>query len=179
MIRVFLAMLPFVAAISFEGSIAAGAEKKTTVPFCSTKNLTERTVSAATTVTDHSFWLLIVTNHGTTACSLSGIPRAQPVAGLQRTPIGPYASTNRIPSRGGLVILPTDKGVAYVQYMMGATRTYPSAECVAQHSDGVVVTFHTSLKILLALYFPLSKDKVCSKLRSTSITGVAAGTGGY
>jgi hypothetical protein len=177
--RVLLDVSLIVIGVPFEGTAAMATEKKTAVPFCSIKNLTKRSVILPSTVGGHSGTSLIFTNHGSTACSLSGILRAQPVVGSKHTPVGPYASTNRIPGSGGLVILPAGKGVAYVLYMTGATQTYPKAKCVDQNVDGLVVTFHTATKILLTLYFALEKNKICTKLQSTSITGVVAGTGGY
>jgi hypothetical protein len=140
--------------VPFEGTAAMATEKKTAVPFCSIKNLTKRSVILPSTVGGHSGTSLIFTNHGSTACSLSGILRAQPVVGSKHTPVVPM-------------------------YTTGATQTYPKAKCVDQNVDGLVVTFHTATKILLTLYFALEKNKICTKLQSTSITGVVAGTGGY
>jgi hypothetical protein len=75
--------------VPFEGTAAMATEKKTAVPFCSIKNLTKRSVILPSTVGGHSGTSLIFTNHGSTACSLSGILRAQPVVGSKHTPVVP------------------------------------------------------------------------------------------
>jgi hypothetical protein len=104
--------------------------------------------------------------------------RAQAVLGIKYTHVGANALNNPVTSRGVLVILPPNKGVAFVQYAMLFNKRYLNVKCVMQVSDRVVVTFHSSRKVLLSMCVPMEKYEVCTKLRSTIVTGVAAGFGG-
>jgi hypothetical protein len=175
--RVLLVASLVIAGIAFDGFVATASASKTAVGVCSAKNLTERTgrtgAAAGTSYTN-----LVFTNHGATACSLSGIPRAQPVVGSKHTSVGPYASINRVSGRGGLVILPARKGVANVLYAMSTAQNYPRAKCIPRYANGVVITLRISTSVRLAAYFPMGKDLVCTKLQSTTVAGVAAGITG-
>jgi hypothetical protein len=175
--RALLTASLVIAGVTFEGSVATASAKKTAVTFCAVKSLTEKTgrtgAAAGTAYTD-----LVFTNRGATTCSLSGIPKAQPVFGLKHTPVGPSASINRITGRGGLVKLAAHKGVANVLYAMSTAENYPKAKCIPKYATGVVITLRSSTRLLLTTYFAMSKKLVCTKLQSTTIAGVTAGATG-
>jgi hypothetical protein len=96
-------------------------------------------------------------------------------------PVGPYAKSVPVPGWvGALAILRARTGTANMHYdMRMPTQNYPVVKCAPQDTDGVVITFHASTKVLLTAYVSLRKTPVCTKLQSMSITGVAAGTGRY
>jgi hypothetical protein len=176
--RVFLvASLIFVGVLS-EQTVAASAEKKSAVPFCAAKNLSERSVVLSSPGTGKyatGLWKisLIFTNHGTTACSLSGVPKAQPVIGSKHTPVGPNAHSGPMPGwKGVSAVLAARKGTTNVHYEMRVpATTYPVAQCGPRNADGIVITFYTPTKVLLNAYFRTVKTQVCTKWLSTSIGG--------
>jgi hypothetical protein len=175
--RVFLvASLIFVGVLS-EQTVATGVEKKSVVPFCAAKNLTERSVVLSSpSIGKYATGLwkisLIFTNHGTTACSLSGAPKAQPVTGPKHTPVGPNAHPGPMPGwKGVSAVLAAHKGTADMHYEMRVpATTYPVDKCAPRNADGIVITFRTSTKVLLTAYFRTVKNQVCTKSQSRGLT---------
>jgi hypothetical protein len=177
LIKVLLATSLVGGGIAIAGSIASANVSKSAASACSVKNLTERTgPTGAAAGTAYTY--LIYLNHGTKACTLSGVPRAQPVVGSNHYRVGPYASINSIAGRGGLVTLAARTGAANVLYAISTAQNYPKANCLPRYATGVVVTFHASSSLRLATYFPMRKQLVCTKVQSTRISGVARGTSG-
>jgi hypothetical protein len=177
LMKVFLATSLVVGGIAIAGAVATANVSKSAVSACSVKNLAERTGptgGAAGT----AYTYLIYINHGSKACALSGVPRAQPVVGSNHYRVGPYASINSIAGRGGLATLAARTGTANVLYAISTAQNYPKANCLPRYATGVVVTFHASSSLRLATYFPMRKQLVCTKLQSTRISGVAKGTSG-
>ena len=177
LMKVLLATSIVVAGIAIDASIATASVSKIAVSACSGKSLTERTgPTGAAAGTAYTY--LIFINHGTKACALSGVPKAQPVVGSNHYRVGPYASINSIAGRGKLVILTARTGTANVLYAISTAQNYPKANCLPRYATGVVVTFHASSSLRLATYFPIRKQLVCTKLQSTRISGVGKGTSG-
>lgn len=121
-----------------------------------------------------SYTTLILTNTSNRECRLEGVPTAQPVVGVDRKAVGTPSGENPMPDRGGLVQLaPGEK--ASVIYGIATASNYPVDDCEPTTSDGVVVTF-TLPQSSLAAYFALRDYDVCTKVVSTYISGIAAGT---
>lgn len=181
--RVFLAASLIFAGILSEQTVAAGVEKTSVIPFCAAKNLTEKSLvlwgpeKGKKYVYVPGIWKisLIFTNHGKAACSLSGVPRAQPVVGTDQTPVGPIAHPGVIrgwKNLGVSAVLGARKGTATIRYQMLIPATsYRAGGCASRNADGVVITFYNSTKALLSSYFRTVKNQVCTDWLSTSLTG--------
>lgn len=177
--RVLLAAsLVFVVAHQ-EAAAAANVEKNSVVPRCAAKNLSERSVAIPPSPQglEGEGWFrlsLIFTNHGATACAISGIPSAQPVVGSKHTPVGRESNFGPVPRwTGAPVILAARKGSTYVRYSMRIpTPNYPMSHgCLPKTTDGVVISFRSETKVLLTGFFRIAKNPVCTNYQSTTIEG--------
>lgn len=135
-----------------------------------------------------TWYTLEIINHSKFSCSLSGTPVAMP--GFQTygmvpwENVGPRAGTAAFAGRGGVVLLLPGR-VASIDLGVSTAANYPPTKCVPQTIGGVKVTFAASVPeavakikqpppVILAYFLP--KQAVCTKLASTSITGIAMGT---
>lgn len=156
------------------GAEPASATKTVAVPVCSPSSLV-LTVGKTGAAAGTEYTNLRLTNHSGHACFIPPVSSAQSVVGRSHTPVGLPAGKLTVAGRGRGVILVARKGVASVEYAVGTALNYPSARCIPRYSNGVLVTF-TFLVIKWSLYFPRARQLVCTKLVSTSISGVALGT---
>jgi len=154
------------------GPVSTRAAPPTVIATCLSSQLYADTASSQG-ATQSTYYMLLFTNHGHSACPLSGIPSAQPVVGPRNSPVGPTAGRSRRARRGETVIL-TWRG-AHRQ-----ANVYFSSDVVSElcrprlTADGVVVSFSPALRFFL----PTKYFQVCASRVTTSIDGVAPGTTG-
>ena len=106
---------------------------------------------------------VVITNDGTQECSVV-IPSAQPVAGVNRTPVGPpsrFSPGNG--SRGPLALMAHRS--ASLWYAVTFWRTFTRTQCDPVFADGAVL----GLKGVATLYFRVSPSatEVCLRRAST------------
>jgi hypothetical protein len=152
-------------------------------------------VAGAMTPTCHSSWLtpvlgrsgvamgttwytLEIVNHSKSNCSLSGTPVARPgfltYSMLPWANVGPRSDSASFAGRGGTVIIRSGK-LASVSFGVSTALNYPPKECAPKFVSGVQLTF-TKLTPSVSLDYFLPHQSVCTKLASTSVTGIALGT---
>lgn len=117
-----------------------------------------------------SYVTIVLTNTGDQACTLSGFPQAQPVRGTAREAVGPRSGRNALEGSGGTVTLAAEGGSARVVLGIANASNYVVDQCVPRASDGVLVTFAAGSGP--EEYVSLTATQVCSRLTSTTISGV-------
>lgn len=157
-------------------SVACGpATAVVAVPDCAPAALSV-TTGASNGAAGTVYTTLVLRNRSSKACRLSGTPAAQPVlrTGTTVTSAGPLAKPIAFPSRGGSVVI---RPGARASVILGVTEAgnYPKASCRPTDANAVVVTFR-HLASRTRVTFVLPPTRVCSKLASTRISGIALGT---
>lgn len=141
-------------------------------PTCSTEDL-RSSVGVTEGAAGTSYTTLVLTNTGAHSCTLEGTPRAQPVLGSDRTPVAGQSGENPLDGAGASIELAPGTGTAHLLYGVAEASNYPSNDCEAAESDGVVVTFADGPAVF---YFPLRSYQTCTKTTSTFISGVLPGS---
>lgn len=152
---------------------AAGAAATTCDASALTLKLGRISGAAGTT-----WYTLEFVNHSKKSCSLSGTPIARPgFMSYGMTPwvaVGPRSTTDRFAGRGGTVVIPP-RETASVDLGVGTAANYPKSTCAPRFILGVQLSFASPARPT-RFDFTLPKVAVCTKLASTSITGIALGT---
>jgi hypothetical protein len=121
---------------------------------------------------------LKMVNRTARSCSLSGTPVAQAgfisYGNVPFVAVGPPATKLIYPGRGRTVVL-APNSVASVELGIATADNYPPSQCRAKAASVVRITFTRGV-VRTQLYYPIPSTKVCTKLASTSIAGVALGT---
>lgn len=157
--------------------------------------VTNRSVAGASSVPCHSSWLtakvgrwsaaagtayitLEIINHGTSPCTLTGTPIAQPgfySYSLQPfVAVGPRAVRITYASRGRTILL-KPHGVASVEFGISTAGNYSPSKCGPRNISAVELIFEMRT-LSMRLNYPLRTQAVCTKLTSTQIAGVVLGT---
>jgi hypothetical protein len=129
-------------------------------------------VGAASGAAGTTYYPLRFTNIGTVACTVSGIPTVQPTSGAQenvaRVNLGPPARALDMSSSGyGNPVRLAQGQRASAAFGVSQTANYPPSTCVARNSRSLDIALASVGGWWLAL-----KISVCTKLASTSISGV-------
>jgi hypothetical protein len=158
---------------AFAGVGAAGAAAGTCDASALTLKLGRTSGAAGTT-----WYTLEFVNHSKKSCSLSGTPIARPgFMTYGMTPwedVGPRSIRDKFARRGGTVVIAPVE-TASVDLGVGTAANYRKSTCAPQSILGVQLTFVTPARPA-RFDFTLPKTAVCTKLASTSITGIALGT---
>lgn len=122
------------------------------------------------------YFLIAFPNSGATSCSVSGVPRAQPVQGLSKTPVGPAAIYQPIAGVSrGTVVLHAHGGRIYVEYYIMNEANISKSRCKPATANGVELQpFGTR-----NFYIPINRPgatEVCTKLASTSVGALSSRT---
>jgi hypothetical protein len=137
-------------------------------------------VGAASGAAGTIYYPLRFTNVGRVACAVSGIPSVQPTTGAQadvaRVNVGPPARRLDMSSSGyGNPIRLAPGQRASAAFGVGETANYPPSACVPRNAQSLDIGLAGVGGWWLAL-----KTSVCTKLASTSISGVVPmGSGPY
>jgi hypothetical protein len=136
---------------------------------------TQITVShgAAQGTAGTTYYALVFTNSGATACTLFGVPVIQPVIGSAHRSLGPAA---RNESMGEIPALHTLAPGAAVSVAFGVVDTgnYSASTCRARRARGVTVTLGAFVRPTY-VGLPIT---VCTKRASTTTRLVAPGVTG-
>lgn len=162
------------------GPVVGGSVAGATTAICDASALTfklGRFVGAA----GSTWYTLEFVNHSSKSCSLSGTPIARPgfmtYGMVPWENVGPKASTAKFAGRGGTVVIAPSK-VASVILSVATAENYLPSKCAPRSILGVQVTFSTPAN-RERFDFTLPRQAVCTKLASTSITGIGLGTNAY
>ena len=154
----------------------SGAENVATIT-CHSSWLTSK-IGRTGAETGTTYTTLEIVNHSGRACTLSGIPTAQPgfiTYGMPSfEPVGPPAGAVSYAGRGKTVVIRAGK-VASVEFAISTAANYPRHACAPRTISNVDVTFHVG-RMAVKLGYPLPSQAVCTKLDSTSIYGIVLGT---
>ena len=122
------------------------------------------------------YFLIAFTNSGATSCTLSGVPRAQPVRGSGETPVGPaaaYQPTDGVTRK--TVVLHAHGGKVYVEYYVNNEGNFSISRCGPAAADGVELRPSG----LGDFYVPISRlgaTEVCRRLASTRVGALSSTT---
>lgn len=113
-------------------------------------------------------------NKSATRCRMVGIPVVQPAIGPKYVSVGPAARRDLLAGRGGSVTLAKRTGKVTVAYGVAETGNYPALLCGAARFDELRITFYSGPNFLVNF----GHDSTCTKVASTHVTGIIAGTEG-
>ena len=151
------------------GGTSVASSPRVVAPQCTAAHLNVRTGPANGTA-GTTYYSLRFFNQGANACTLRGIPSAQPVVTTARTPVGGASVKQKQGARGMIVTLPAHHGVANAQLGVVDSGNFGQSQCGPKNVNGVVVTIGA-----MKFYFKLPVQPVCKNLSSTRILGFAAG----
>jgi hypothetical protein len=120
------------------------------------------------------YFLIAVTNAGSTECVLAGVPHAQAVEGTNEVPVGPAALY--LPTPGVInrrVVLAARGGKGYVEYYIRNAAIWTIRQCGARDARGVMLR-PLGTK---SFYIPINRKgatEVCTKLSSTAVGVISA-----
>ena len=158
-----------VGGVALATSAAGASSSRIAVPACTAVQLNVRTGPAIGTA-GTTYYSLRFFNHGATACTLRGIPSAQPVVTAAHTTVGGPSVKENQGGRGQVVTLGAYHGVANAQLGVVEAGNFGPAQCGPKNVNGVVVAIGA-----MKFYFRLPIQPVCKKLASTRILGFALG----
>ena len=118
------------------------------------------------------FFTLVYVNSGTTACSLSGVPGVQPVAGSDHAHVGRPSDRGGRPH--GFVVLKPKGGAAHTNLFVWDVR---AVECHPGSWNGVIVHLRGVQVFFLKRPAGLP-PAVCANRRGSTITPVTRGADG-
>ncbi|HQU00087.1 MAG TPA: DUF4232 domain-containing protein [Acidimicrobiales bacterium] len=113
-------------------------------------------------------------NKSAVTCRLVGIPVVQPTTGPRFVAVGPAARREVLAGRGGSVKLAKHSGKVTVAFGVAETGNYPAALCGAARFDELRIKFYSGPSFLVHF----GHDSTCTKVASTHVTGIIAGTAG-
>ena len=118
-----------------------------------------------------SYVTIVLTNKGSPACWLHGIPEVQPVAGGDDGPVGPVATRLHVAGRGGRTMLGVSGGVASITVgIETAANWQPTSTCVPKIMNRLRIQFTQT-----SFYVNIGVQQVCTKDSSVNNAGVVAG----
>lgn len=138
------------------------------MPPCTARSHLTATMFGLDGIATQSNFLIGLTNNGPTACTLSGVPRAQPVIGTSRASVGPVSmSWARAHPPRIIVTLQGRGGRAYLEYAFMNTANWPKSRCESATANGVVLTPSGTG----AIYVHISggATSVCAKVTTTAV----------
>ena len=153
--------------------IAAGAPSFAS---CDATSLTP-TVGRGGAAAGTSYETLLVKNRSLHSCTLSGIPATQfgnfvkSGSRLLFKAVGPASTKDIIVGRGKTILLKSGS-IASVTVRIETADNFPTSKCVKANSSRVRLIFQSGT----TLYYALSANPICTKLASTSTSGVVLGT---
>ncbi len=118
------------------------------------------------------YYPLVITNIASTGCTLSGIPRVQPVTGATASaahaPVGPKAGLRDLSASGyGQLIRLAPRARVSANYGVTESANYPSSRCAPADFAGVTVLLGG-----IGHWWVSLKASTCTKLTSTFVSGV-------
>jgi hypothetical protein len=136
---------------------------------------TQITVSrgAAQGTAGTTYYALVFTNTGATACTLFGVPVIQPVIGPSHRPLGPPARNQSMGEMPAMHALAHGQSVS-VAFGVVDTGNYSASTCGPRRARGVVVTLGAFVRPTY-VSLPIT---VCTKLASTTTRLVSPGVTG-
>jgi len=137
-------------------------------PPCTARSHLTATIFGLDGIATQSNFLIGLTNNGSTACTLSGVPRAQPVIGTSRAPVGPVSMSWAAPHPPRIIVtLQGRGGRAYLEYAFMNTANWPKSRCESATANGVVLTPSGTG----AIYVHISggATSVCAKVTTTAV----------
>jgi hypothetical protein len=161
--------------IPWTGPLVGSRLASAATPTCYSSWLTAK-LGRSSGAAGTSYITLEIVNHSASSCSLRGTPVALPgnvSSGAHWVSVGPQAVKVTYAGRGGLVVIRTGR-VASVEFGVATAGNYSKNKCGPKAITGVEIIF--SAKSPVYLDYPLPRQAVCTKLASTSITGIALGT---
>jgi hypothetical protein len=157
------------AGLAVLGGTSGAASPRVVAPPCTAAHLSVKTGPANGTA-GTTYYSLRFFNQGANACTLRGIPSAQPVVTAAHTPVGGASVKQTQGARGKIVTLAAHHGVANAQLGVVDSGNFGQTQCGPKNVNGVVVTIGA-----MKFYFKLPVQPVCKKLSSTRILGFALG----
>lgn len=124
-----------------------------------------------------TYTTIIFTNHDRKGCYLNGAPIVQPVSGQGGSPVGPISAGYFDGGRGGYVVLRANGGNAsFVLGVFFASSYVPTDTCAPAEMTGITIRF-SALAYFYARVVDIDGNPVavCSKITTTSVTGIARG----
>ncbi len=124
-----------------------------------------------------SYVTLLIKNRSIHSCTLSGIPATQfgnivkSGSRLLFKAVGPASTKNIIVGRGTTIVVKPGS-IASVTIGIEAAENFPASKCVKANYSRVRLVFQSGT----TLYYTFLTDSVCTKLASTSTSGVVLGT---
>ena len=155
------------------GAASAGAA---TIARCTTHDHLSAKYVSPNGASGWFYFLIAFTNSGATSCTLSGVPRAQPVQGSGETPVGPaaaYQPTDGVTRK--TVVLHAHGGKVYVEYYVNNEGNFSISRCGPAAADGVELRPSG----LGDFYVPISRlgaTEVCRRLASTRVGALSSTT---
>lgn len=124
------------------------------------------------------YYPLVLLNPTSAACTISGIPTVQPTSrrtsGSSYSPVGPAARKLNLSAQGlGNPVRLAPNASASVAFGVSETGNYTPSDCVAKAAKSVTL----SIGAVHGIWTPMSIS-VCTKLASTSVSGVSPTTTG-
>src|SRR5664280_466621 len=145
----------------------SSASTSGTLP-CTARSHLTATVFGLDGIATQSNFLIGLTNNGSTACTLSGVPRAQPVIGTSRTSVGPVSMSWAAAHPPRIIVtLQGRGGRAYLEYAFMNTANWPQSRCESSTANGVVLTLKGTGAIYV--HFSGGATSVCAKVPTTAV----------
>ena len=158
-----------VGGVALASGAAEASSSRIAAPACTAVQLNVKTGPAIGTA-GTTYYNLRFFNHGATACTLAGIPSAQPVVTAAHSAVGGPSVKENQGGRGKTVTLAAYHGVANAELGVVEAGNFGPAQCGPKNVNGVVVAIGA-----MKFYFRLPIQPVCKKLASTRILGFAPG----
>lgn len=154
--------------------LSAGASStKATAPRCVARQISV-SVGLGDGAAGTIYFPITFHNKSNVTCRLVGIPVVQPATGSAYVAVGPAAQRDLLAGRGGSVTLAKRTGKATIAYGVTETANFPSVLCGPARFDKLKIMFYSGPSFSLAF----AHDTTCTKVNSTHVTGIIAGTSG-
>lgn len=153
--------------------VGSVADASTHVPRCLARQLSV-SVGLGDGAAGTIYFPITFQNKSAVTCRLVGIPVIQPATGPAFVSVGPPARRDVLAGRGGSVTLAKRTGKVTSAYGVAETGNYPAALCGAARFDELKITFYSGPVLLVHF----GHDSTCTKVTSTHVTGIIAGTAG-
>lgn len=154
----------------FVGSVA---DATTQVPRCVARQISV-SVGLGDGAAGTIYFPITFHNKSAVTCRLVGIPVVQPATGPKFAAVGPAARRDVLVGRGGSVTLAKRSGKVTSAYGVAETGNYPALLCGAARFDELKITFYSGPSFSVNF----GHDSTCTKVASTHVTGIIAGTAG-
>jgi hypothetical protein len=144
------------------------------IPLCGARNHIAAKFVGPNGASGEFYFLIAFTNSSSSTCSISGVPRSQPVDGPSKTPVGPPSKYQPVEgvSRGS-VVLHAHGGVAYVEYYIVNEANFAYDRCMPANANGVDLRPFGSENY----YISISRrgaTEVCTKMASTMVGALSS-----